>query len=184
MTPPSIEIVYSEIDRIVHNAYHGTYAETARTILKKGFDISRGDKLHLGDGVYFYENSSELAWGWCSMKRISPAAVLKCTISLGKCLDLTTQYFQRRLFEFHRQLRERFEASQHTRHLARKLTDTALVNYVAQVWGPDTIRCEFGNRSPITPGGLINLVDSRTVICVRSRQKISGLTLEPEPPKS
>ncbi|WNY25270.1 hypothetical protein [Methanolapillus millepedarum] len=42
--------------------YHGTKKIHAQDILENNFKISTGEELHLGKGVYFYDNETFAAW--------------------------------------------------------------------------------------------------------------------------
>ncbi|WP_338102635.1 hypothetical protein [Methanolapillus millepedarum] len=42
--------------------YHGTTKENAQKILENNFQISSNPKLHLGNGVYFYDDETYAVW--------------------------------------------------------------------------------------------------------------------------
>ncbi len=70
--------------------FHGTSKERAELVMKdKRLLVSRDPGDWLGEGAYFWENSSDKARQWAQMRHGSAAAVLKAEIQLGRCLDLT-----------------------------------------------------------------------------------------------
>lgn len=171
----------TEFERVIPNCYHGTDLRSAENALKVGFIKGRGPSLFLGDGVYFYESCCACAWRWTAVRNKIPPAVLRCSVSLGKCIDFTNSYFTEKVSMFYEELRAKLASQLLTRHVAAQLTQTAVVNLIAGRWGADSVRCEFHRNRPLVPGGNI-LVDSHIVICVRNTEKISDPILETRPP--
>jgi hypothetical protein len=81
------EFSEDDYDRIVPG-YHGTDPGNAASIVNYSFKIPESERNHLGDGVYFYENSIEYAKEWARETVDGAIAVIRSEIRLGKCLEL------------------------------------------------------------------------------------------------
>src|SRR5438445_9476736 len=69
--------------------YHGTTVESARTIMREGFEHSREGYDWLGDGIYFWQDAPERAWEWArnlSRRRHQKPAMIGARIhfSIGR----------------------------------------------------------------------------------------------------
>jgi len=144
MVKPSIEWV----DEVVDQAYHGTDLSTADKIAAGNrFQPSRGPDHWLGDGVYFFQDSIVLAVKWAKRKakekQSKEYGVLKASILLGKCLDLTTQTYKKQLEKWINLLQCKTKLD---------LTESWIINSFARKYrgGFDTVRCRF----PGFPGEL------------------------------
>lgn len=79
-----------EYQRVIPDAYHGTDRRNAAGIMRSDFKISHSERNHLGTGVYFYDGSMAYAKEW-ARRKVGPQgeiAVIRATISMGRCLDL------------------------------------------------------------------------------------------------
>jgi len=77
-------------DHRVVVGFHGTSEERADTIVSSGqFIPSKNDYDWLGHGIYFWEYAPLRAWQWAKQKYRDRAAVVRASIELGACLDLT-----------------------------------------------------------------------------------------------
>jgi len=68
--------------------YHGTSADTATTIIQRGFNISSNDYDWLGTGVYFFQDAPLRAWEWANQQHPTNPAVIRSVICLEDCIDL------------------------------------------------------------------------------------------------
>ncbi len=90
LTPNENRKISPEPDMRITVGFHGTSKELAELALKdKGLLVSRDPGDWLGEGAYFWENSSDKARQWARERHGDAAAVLKAEIQLGRCLDLT-----------------------------------------------------------------------------------------------
>jgi len=88
------------MNKILLTGYHGTNFENKESILTHNFNLSRGDKEWLGDGVYFFieglsnpiENAKKWAEAEASRKKYTQLVVFEAIIEVeeSKFLDLTT----------------------------------------------------------------------------------------------
>ena len=85
-----MEFSDADFTRVVPNAYHGTDLASASSIINYGFRISESEKLHFGDGVYFYDGNIEYAKDWARQKTSSgdKIGVIMASIEMARCLDL------------------------------------------------------------------------------------------------
>jgi len=85
------EFTVTLLNKSVPDAYHGTSLTGMKKILRKGFSIGRDPKSFLGDGVYFYEGSPELARIHAAERRgYKRYRIFQATVQLGRCLNLNT----------------------------------------------------------------------------------------------
>jgi hypothetical protein len=126
---------------VVDNAYHGTDLATTRKIIAgERFRYSRGPDQWLGNGVYFFEGSIGLATYFgkrkARQKRSEDYAVLRASVQLGRCLDLTTEKYRQQLAKWIELLRTK---------ATLKLSRAWIINSFVMrgCRGCDTVRCRF-----------------------------------------
>lgn len=74
---------------------HGTSVHALDSILREGFRRSRNVWDWLGDGVYFWENNFSRAREWATEQHGSDGCVVRASIELRDCVDLTNRgWFQ------------------------------------------------------------------------------------------
>ncbi len=129
------------VDEIVDQAHHGTDLLTADKIVAEGkFEPSRGPRHWLGDGVYFFQGSFGMAVFFGKQKAKENQnleyAVLRASVLLGKCLDLTTERYRKQLGKWIELLRAK---------TTLPLNRAWIVNSFARngCGGFDTVRCRF-----------------------------------------
>jgi len=127
---------------VVDNAHHGTDLAKADGIVAGGeFRVSRGGNHWLGDGIYFFQGSVRMAVFFAKQKatamRVENWAVLRASVLLERCLDLTTQRYRRELDKWIELLK--------ARHERLHLTRAWIINSFARkgCGGFDTVRCKF-----------------------------------------
>src|SRR5437667_3177918 len=83
---------FPEYEKIVPDAYHGTDVANIESINANGFRIGTGADLYLGDGIYFFEGSKWHAENFLKQQNANcKVAIYRCTINLGRCLDLNNE---------------------------------------------------------------------------------------------
>lgn len=129
------------VDTVIDNAHHGTdEAVAAKIVAGERFKLSTGPQHWLGDGVYFFEGVFGMAVFFAKQKAkengSNQYAVLRASILLGKCLDLTTPRYRKELAKWIKLLKARTK---------QPLNRAWIVNSFA--WkgcgGFDTVRCSF-----------------------------------------
>lgn len=174
---PIPEIRYSNRDEVIPEAFHATESEKAVRIQDEGFNISQNpdlrlgdDEHHLGAGVYFFQNCRPCAWAWTRVRSMRSPVVLKCTVSLGDCLDLLNPVHDEVCNAFFERMRAFLDSDARTRHALAIWSHASAINLLANKRGSDTVRARrrFG---VIRPSGYI-------MICVRNKEKISNVVLE------
>jgi hypothetical protein len=83
------QIVIAQPTRELRTGYHGTLRKVAYDIVgTQQFLPSSAPSEWLGHGVYFFEDL-ELAWRWAESRHQKSAAVVRATVYLGFCLNLS-----------------------------------------------------------------------------------------------
>jgi hypothetical protein len=167
-------------ERIIPDAYHGTDKASAESILKGQFKVGRNSELFLGDGAYFFEGCIHRAWEWAVSHKKIPPAVLRATISLGRCLDFTKMAHAKKLKDYYEATITRMSSSPQLRAQLRRFTPTVAINLLAKELGVDTVRSDFHRQGYLLEGALIPS-DSRITVCVRNVDKILSVTLDNPP---
>jgi hypothetical protein len=141
--------------------YHGTDTFRAEEIVRTGtFVPSENGYDWLGHGVYFWEYAPGRAWQWAAAKYDDRAAVVRATISLGKCLDLTDTLYTKAIGIAYDHLREAYIATGESipvnKGKARYL-DCLVINYLAAYILPEceTVRAPFLEGQPLYDGSAI-----------------------------
>jgi len=170
---PGITIEYT--GNVVTNAFHGTSRESADTILKDGFRVSRDKNLFFGDGVYFFQGSPKEAYNFAAnVWKYNPAVVLRSEIQLSRCLDLDT-IEHRELIEF---LEEELLNS-------RAYTDVSLrfvINYLAEITTVHSVKkTVLLDPNPPHFIGSRGYSYTRTIIAVRKVSIIADTAEHPNP---
>lgn len=161
----------AESDRLVVG-YHGTSAKHADVILRETlFRPSENDYDWLGHGVYFWEEAPCRAWRWARQKYGGEAAVVRATVRLGRCLDLTDIRYTEAIRRAFDGLREAYAVKKITLPANRgkaRLLDCLVINYVAvYVFSEcETVRAPFLEGPPIFDGSAL-LSESHIQIVVR-----------------
>jgi hypothetical protein len=152
--------------------YHGTSMNSAELVLTGGgFRPSQNDYDWLGHGIYFWEHAPCRAWQWAREKYGPEAAVVRATIRLGRCLDLTDIRYTEGIRQAFDGLREAYNAQRLTMPVnkgkARRL-DCLVINYVAEHIFPEceTVRAPFLEGLAIFEGSAL-LSASHIQIVVR-----------------
>jgi hypothetical protein len=126
------------VEKIVPDAYHGTELGRAKSIeVSRTFDESRGPDHYLGDGVYFYEASRWHAFAWAKRRWGTVAVgIIRATINLGRCLDLSSYEHRSLLRQVRRELLEKGVNS---------ITDAVVINFFAtMITEVDSVRGNYG----------------------------------------
>ena len=95
----------------VVTGYHGTLLSSAEALARREFDPSKESTRPrwLGEGLYFFEDNYSLAAFYAQKRQIKhqkPGAVLKATIHLSACLDLSQEFGQRLARQAHTLMRQ------------------------------------------------------------------------------
>jgi len=162
------------LNHSVPNAYHGTSLEGARSIKAEGFKSKKSLRSYLGDGVYFYEGSVNLARNHATKRRrLRKYAIIQATIQLGRCLDLNTPEHCRILRIVRSVLIKR------KRENPEDLTDAFIINWYAYNVEKelDTIKWTLTKLAweQIYPKSLIRYTEP--IICVRNVERISDISV-------
>lgn len=173
-----MKIEIPKIASVVENAYHGTGLEIAERIRNgEQFQPSKGDRHFLGDGVYFFEGSKELAKRWAKQQH-GEIAILCAEIALGICLDLNTMEHRRILMEARDQLIARLKVTDINK--VRDVTDGWVINFFATkiIRELDTVKYTFirNDAKALYPSSRIKSVEP--MICVRNTASISNIEIE------
>jgi hypothetical protein len=175
---------FSNLTKIIPDAYHGTDAANIESIRKEGFRVGTGNDCYLGDGIYFYESSKKHAIGYPRLKdkNCKKVAVFRCQISLGNCLDFHNEEHKEAMKKFARQIRflavdnQKFR-QQHNISSPDDVTEPFLMNLAAIISHADTVRATHGFANPLFKGSKI-AAENRLVIAVRTPSKILETTLD------
>lgn len=156
-------------DEIVDNAYHGTDLATAdRLAAGETFLESKGPNHWLGNGAYFFQGSFGMAVFWAKAKaeetKSAEYGVLRASIILGRCLDLTIPKYRKQLGKWVGLLKAKAKLT---------LTRAWIINSFARKYrgGFDTVRCRF-------PPGLPNEPPSCSERSKKAHVQISVLTMQ------
>jgi hypothetical protein len=109
----------------------------------------------LGEGIYFWEGSSQRAWGWALEKYPKEAAVLGAVISLGHCLDLLEQdcldYVHQTFAALKAEADKQGKALPANKKDKRHALDCAIINAAVRGYEPeyDSVRAAFHEGDPI-----------------------------------
>jgi hypothetical protein len=169
---------FTNLERVVPDAYHGTLAKNVESILKAGFRPSRGPENFLGTGVYFYESSESWADYWAE-KRAREAgglepAILIAQIRLGRCINLSDREHCRILLSFEKGIRNRISSGAIAGDF-RRITPAYIYNLAAQRSNADTIKKPYGPAEDPTDGWTGVDLSMKIVICVRQTSNITGV---------
>lgn len=139
--------------------YHGTDLASARTIVSDGFHPSSNNYDWLGTGIYFWERAPNRARQWARQRFGSDACVIRASIDLRDCLDLTDTGHEAELKAGHamfaaqvgQETYDRLAAQQKGK--ARRL-DCAVLNFVLALWEEHgravrSVRAAFGEGSAL-----------------------------------
>ena len=176
MASPS-KFEFSNLTKIVPDAYHGTDAANIPSIEKEGFRIGTGGDLYLGDGVYFYKGSKAHAIGYPKLKDSTcKCAVFRCEINLGRCIDLNNKQHKDALKAFAAQVKYLAYDStafrkEHNIKSMDEITEPFIINLAATIYGAETVRATHGFVNPLFADSKI-WAESRLVIAVRDPKKI------------
>src|SRR6266480_1064364 len=168
---------FSNLTKIVPDAYHGTDAANVESIKTTGFRVGTAGNLYLGDGIYFYEGSIGHAKGYPTIgNKTCKVAVFRCEINLGKCLDLHNQQHKAALQTFAARIRHAAYDSpafrkKHNITSPEEVTEPFIINLAATICGADTVRATHGFGNPLFAGSKLS-GESRLVIAVRDPKKI------------
>ncbi len=178
----------SEIDKIplpiidnVVEGYHATKKTHAEEALRKGSfhpSINPGDWL--GHGTYFWENnpSHAIQWAYDNYGK-DGGSVLKASIMLGKCLDLSNGTLASIVKVAYDNLREEYNKKGKDLPIndpndpKNHRLDCAVMNKIPEVVEIDTIRAPFYEGDPIFPSSFL-LTYSHIQIVVLNPENIIG----------
>ena len=176
-------------------AYHGCSTQTAQTLLG-GSEFLASEKPYdwLGHGVYFWEEDPVRAWQWATERpstRESPS-VVGAVISLGVCLDLTTQDGIQTVKSAHRGLKKFHKLTGQPlpvnggRDFGLRRLDCAVINHLhrAREKGTNqpryqTVRALFIEGRPLYPKAGFH-AKTHTQLCVRDNACILGIFRIPQ----
>lgn len=153
--------------------YHGTSTQNAQAILNDGFKASKGNAHYLGDGVYFYENSPEMAYEWCRgdgllKKKYAYYAILRCELMANKVLDLRCSAARARFHSFRSSLRDAVSKSYFSIRTNRLHYDGHVLNALCKVEEYDAIVKEtFSASQEDRYLSLRSHVPNGTEICIK-----------------
>lgn len=168
-------------DRMVLNAYHGTCRVDASKILKEGFKIIRNPNNYLGDGVYFYDGSIQLARNFAlNVRKFRSYAIIQANVQLGICLDLNTPEH----CEILKAVREAIIEKDKDKE--EDITDSLVINWFILYCNPEveTVKWTLTKRrkdkktNKIYPGSRIR--PNEPMICVRKIGNISNARIVEE----
>ena len=117
--------------RVTRTAYYGTSQVEAAAILEGRFLPRHGEEQYLGTGVYFFDGGPEDATRWAQQRSPREWAVLRCTVDLGRCLDLHTRTGSELLAQLVRDL---------SAVRREKLREAAAIKLLARFTVIDTVR--------------------------------------------
>lgn len=164
-----------KFDRMVPNAYHGTYRVNAGNILREGFKITRNPHNYLGDGVYFYEGSIQLARNFAlNVRKFGSYAIIQANVQLGICLDLNTPEH----CEILKAVREAI--IEEDKDKEKDITDSFVINWFICHCNPEVETVKWtltkhrknNKTNKIYPGSRIK--PNEPMICVRNIGNISN----------
>lgn len=171
-------------EKFVPRAYHGTTRKAAKAILLKGFQISNHEWLYLGDGVYFFEDCYVSARRWangkCEFQGGRPA-VIRCSVALGRCIDLTVQSIAEPMKAFIEAIVARLNRAKAEQLDGACVNQAAILNMFAVEHKADSLRAPYIKGPPLGEGlpERLNLhLDSQIYLCVRSLHCITNLALD------
>jgi Poly(ADP-ribose) polymerase catalytic domain. len=174
---------FSNLSKIVPDAYHGTDKANIQSIQKQGFRVGTGGNLYLGDGVYFYEGSKPHAIGYPKLKdKTCKSAVFRCEINLGRCIDLNNKQHKDALQSFAAKVKHLAYDNPAFRKMHNitspdEITEPFIINLAATISGAETVRATHGLGNPLFAGSKI-LSETRLVIAVRDPKKILATYLD------
>lgn len=125
-SPPNI----TASQTVCEEAYHGTSLANAQKIIASGWNLSGGKQM-LGDGVYFFEDSSSEAMNWAVEHHPGPWAVIQARVQHGRCLRLLEPSHQASFVKMASQLRYQG---------VNDPTDALVINALAKIANIDTVR--------------------------------------------
>lgn len=145
------------------DAFHGTSLANAQKIIGGAWKQSIGNQM-LGDGVYFFENSSTEAMIWARQNHKPPWAVIKSRVKHGRCLQLIEARHQDLVLRVASQLKQKGVV---------KVTDALAINALANIAKMDTVRAVRRKRSarPFRTGSPLE-TGFQMLLCVRTISNI------------
>lgn len=139
----------------VVTGYHGTSRQAARQILDtQQFQISESKFEWLGDGAYFFQSSIHRARQWAEENHDEPAVVC-ADIELGHCIDLLDNRWVPPIRVAEQNLQESAEAADERPPYNKgkmHLLDNKVINRLAEIWRPQTVRAAFAEGHAMMPG--------------------------------
>ncbi len=164
--------------------YHGTHMSYASDILKDGFRASENKLDWLGDGIYFFQDSSQRAIDWAKKLHTVEWAVVKADISLTGCMDLldkswfaTLEDAHDLLVARHRALGLKFPTQEDGAHGMDRLVINAAVDILAgKGMNIRSVRSIFQEGRPAFPGSAL-FDRSHIQIAVRDLTVLSNIGL-------
>ena len=169
--------------------FHATTPEKARAILStKKYTSSMSEFNWLGKGVYFWENDLQRAIEWgCNLYTPANTAVIKQTLKLGRCLDLTQRKWLECLKKTYLEVVKEFEKKGEKtpvnrgsdRQLNSLLLERAKASYGSNF---DTVRCAFSDGDEIGKGSGIFLRSHIQVVVLNEEVLVRAPKLEVEQP--
>ncbi len=182
--PSQTQLAYSPVSVV---GYHGCHRDVAERVQAgEPFLASANGYDWLGSGVYFWEYAPFRAEEWAKKRYGSDGAVLKATITLGRCLNLLdTAHFTG--------LRQAYETTVQQMHLAgitipknthtgkhyldRTIVEAYCLDYAAVTGEPlQTVRGGFPEGEPVFPGSKI-LRETHLQVAVRDEACISDVEM-------
>lgn len=152
--------------------YHGTSPEMARDILLKGFNLSIGDDLYLGDGIYFFEEDPSSAFKWCKKKRYKGCFVIEANVEANEIFDLTKSHNKRILEKAIDYIRMGLRSEKSSEIF---LLDGAAINYIYKyIKKFDLVRCQFSLHNVYSQKQWSRIRDIVMYVCVRHLECITS----------
>ena len=177
LPPPGFK--FSGFVKNIPDAYHGTSQEAAAKILATTFLATRGNHLHLGDDVYFYDGCFESAAWWARNRNYVPPIVLRSEVNLGDCIDFENRQHKTIISQFAHGLHQRMQNSAQLRDSLPPLCDGVIINLAAKLANADAVRASYiesDHGKKLHPWSQFAW-SGRRVICVRKTNMISGTTI-------
>lgn len=168
-----MRIKFTESNKIIPDAYHGTKYDYALKISKENKFIPAADSnAFLGSGVYFFESSIWHAKEWAKKKYVGEdVGIINAVINLGRCLDLHNQEHKFFLADFRERLKKKGKDIE--------ITDALVINLITTI-NPeiDTVRVTHIQAQYKKIFEESRFFDySQLIICVKNLNRILKITL-------
>lgn len=132
-------------------AYHGTTREAAGAIVEsQSIHVSDTPDEWLGRGAYFFQGSIHRAREWAQRHHPDSPAVVCARVKLGHCIDLLDNRWKHPIEAIAEEIES--EGPGYRNEGKRHQLDCEIMNRLAEIWEPQTIRAAYHEGEPVEPG--------------------------------